>query len=228
MFESFFLACTLMGLGIGIDVAIATGMRSSQLRQQKTALLWVVGVTATHTVFPMLGYLLTYFSIQSLPVLTPIIGLVATALIARFLWDELMTEPHQDSGSHQLMVSLGIILAVSWDALWSGPAKSAQVVGWSEWLIWLSFLLVGFVVMGFAVMAYRLGLLVCQSRFSSGKIITVMQWLQYSVIAYFGLLALTRYTLGSEASALLIFMISALAILMLMNVDKVKLAQTSQ
>lgn len=215
--DSFLIACLVMGLGIGIDVAIATGLRSSVLQQQRSVTLWIVGVTATHTVFPMLGYLLTYFSIQALPALTPIVGLLAAALIARFLWLELLCgeTSESDSGS-QLLVSVGIILAVSWDALWSGPAKSAQVVGWSELLVWLSFLLVGGVVMAFAVLAYRMGLLVCRARFAGSWMMPLLQWLQYSVIGYFGLLALVRHTLNIDVSAAFVFVIAALLVAALM------------
>ena len=215
--DSFLIACLVMGLGIGIDVAIATGLRSSVLQQQRSATLWIIGVTATHTVFPMLGYLLTYFSIQTLPALTPVVGLLAAALIARFLWLELLCSEtsESDSGS-QLLVSVGIILAVSWDALWSGPAKSAQVVGWSELLVWLSFLLVGGVVMAFAVLAYRVGLLVCRARFVGSWMMPLLQWLQYSVIGYFGLLALVRYTLNIDVSAAFVFVIAALLVAALM------------
>lgn len=215
--DSFLIACLVMGLGIGIDVAIATGLRSSVLQQQRSATLWIVGVTATHTFFPMLGYLLTYFSIQTLPALTPVVGLLAAALIARFLWLELLCSEtsESDSGS-QLLVSVGIILAVSWDALWSGPAKSAQVVGWSELLVWLSFLLVGGVVMAFAVLAYQMGLLVCRARFSGSWMMPLLQWLQYSVIGYFGLLALVRYTLNIDVSAAFVFVVAALLVAALM------------
>jgi len=195
--DNFLIACVLMGLAIGVDVAIATAFRARSLRHQNMTLLWITGVTLTHTLFPMLGYLLTYFSIQAIPTMTPIIGLIAFGLIAWFLWEELFSE-EDDSQGHQLMVTLGIILAVSWDALWSGPAKSAQVEGWSEVMIWLSFLFVGLVILVFAVFAYRLGLVVCNQYLQGSRTVAVMLWLQYSVIAYFGLLSLSKYTLGLE------------------------------
>lgn len=195
--DNFLIACVLMGLGIGLDVAIATALRARSLRQQNMTLLWIAGVSLTHTLFPMAGYLLTYFSIQSLPTMTPLIGLIAFGLIAWFLWEELFSQ-QEDSEGHSLMLTLGIILAVSWDALWSGPAKSAQVEGWSELMIGLSFLFVGVVVLAFAIFAYRLGLVVCNQYLQDSKTVAIMLWLQYSVITYFGLLALSKYTLGLE------------------------------
>ena len=70
-------ACLVMGLGIGTDVAIATAMRVKQLNDSRTILFWVIGVSLTHTLFPMIGYLLTYFSIQIVPFITPFVGLIA-------------------------------------------------------------------------------------------------------------------------------------------------------
>lgn len=205
--DSFFQACLLMGLGIGIDVAIATALRTEVLKQQRIVWLWVAGVTLTHTLFPMAGYLLTYFSIQTLPTLTPLIGILAFALIVWFLWEELFA--NEEESEHQnLIVTVGIILAVSWDALWSGPAKSAQIVGWSDWQIWSSFILVGLVVMAFAILAFRLASAFCHYARLRGNPLIFLQWVQYSVIGYFGLLALFRYTLASEISDVSVFMVS--------------------
>jgi hypothetical protein len=216
MTNDYLLACLIMGLGIGIDVAIATALRAHALQQQKMTYLWIIGVTTTHTVFPMAGYLLTYFSIQSLPVITPLVGVLASGLIAWFLYDELFSEDDEANGQ-QLMVTLGLILAVSWDALWSGPAKSAQVVGWSEILIWISFLLVGLVVMVFAIAAYNLAKQFCKAAQLRGSTLILLQWIQYSVISYFGLLAFIRYTLASEISDSAIFMLAIFVTSILMT-----------
>lgn len=216
MTNDYLLACLIMGLGIGIDVAIATALRAHALQQQKMTYLWIIGVTTTHTVFPMAGYLLTYFSIQSLPVITPLVGVLASGLIAWFLYDELFSEDDEANGQ-QLMVTLGLILAVSWDALWSGPAKSAQVVGWSEILIWISFLLVGLVVMVFAIAAYNLAKQFCKATQLRGSTLILLQWIQYSVISYFGLLAFIRYTLASEISDSAIFMLAIFVTSILMT-----------
>lgn len=207
LLDSFFQACLLMGLGIGIDVAIATALRTQVLKQQKIIWLWIAGVTLTHTLFPMAGYLLTYFSIQTLPTLTPLIGVLAFSLIAWFLWEELFSD-EEESEHQSMMVTAGIILAVSWDALWSGPAKSAQIVDWSEWQIWSSFILVGLVVMAFAMLAFRLASVFCNYAHLRGNPLAFLQWVQYSVISYFGLLALFRYTLLSDINGIFVFMLA--------------------
>ena len=198
MNESYFFACLVMGLGIGMDVAIATFMRAHSMENNKVAFTWVAGVSMTHTLFPMLGYLLTYYSLQLLPILTPFIGMLAFFLILHFLYGELKEEGGTGE-FHNSLISIGLILAVSWDALWSGPAKSAQVVGWSNLQIWASFILVGLVVTVFS-----LGSLYAARKLSHVSLFKISfsfdwgAWIQYSVIGYFGLLAFSRYTLSID------------------------------
>lgn len=204
--SDYLFACLIMGLGIGIDVAIATSMRAHTMQRKRTIIQWVAGVSATHTIFPMIGYLLTYFSLQSLPVLTPLIGIIAFALIAHFLISEIKAnnEIEENTGNHNSLISFALILAVSWDALWSGPAKSAQVVDWSDMMIWMSFILVGCVVTFFCLLSFYITKKASAQYFSflpkkyKHRSLEVGLWIQYSVIAYFGLLALVRYTFSSE------------------------------
>ena len=82
-------ACLLMGLAIGIDVALATFLRANIMVRASTILVWIVGVTLTHTLFPLLGYLLAYIGITELPVLNPIIGLIAFSFIDYFYFKNL-------------------------------------------------------------------------------------------------------------------------------------------
>ncbi|GAB3032059.1 manganese efflux pump [Bowmanella dokdonensis] len=193
----FVLASVLMGLGIGADVALATLLRARHLNTWRAAAIWILGVSLTHTLFPMSGYLLAYLSIQWLPGITPLVGILAFVCVVWYLKVELWNAPQDEAQERQLVLSLGLILAVSWDALWSGPAKSAQVIDWPELLVWLSFVLVGMVVAGMALMSLRLGRLFRLTEHpDSAAWVPIGQWLQYSVIAYFGLLALLRYTLS--------------------------------
>lgn len=203
---SFYLACLLMGLGIGADVLLATLTRSQHLNLVSTASVWIIGVTLTHTFFPALGYAMTYYSVSALPIVTPLIGLIAFALIAHFLMSEWAQEDAQSG--HQHLVTFGLILAVSWDALWSGPAKSAQVSDWNVLTVIASFFVVGFVV---NVCAF-LGLII--GRVLNGRLRedyqTFMLWLQYSVIGYFAWLALCRYTLDWQVSMVALLMFSGI------------------
>lgn len=192
-------ACLIMGLGIGADVALATFLRANSMHNKRTAFFWIFGVTLTHTLFPMAGYLLAHFSIYSAPFISPIVGIFAFAFIAYFVIQELEvadSDSHHDSSNNgQMLVTLGLILAVSWDALWSGPAKSAQVIGWPGIWVWSSFLIVGFVVTLFSILSYFLAKRVSfQFQQPRWMLFDFGQWVQLSVISYFGLLALLRYT----------------------------------
>lgn len=192
-----FLACLLMGLGIGIDVALATFVRASSMKDIRTIILWLCGVTLTHTLFPMAGYLIAYFSINTLPLVTPFVGILAFLFIAYFVKEELLTI--NDDSSASLMVNFALILAVSWDALWSGPAKSAQVVNWPEYWVWASFIIVGLVVLIFASLSLWLAKKININHIKIyGLPFSLGSWLQLSVVSYFGLLALLRYTFQFE------------------------------
>lgn len=222
-FIHFLFACLIMGLGIGIDVAIATFMRAPAMADKKVAAKWVVGVSATHTLFPMIGYLFTYFSLQALPVITPLVGILAFVLIVWFLVDEFKGLSESDHESGHTYISVALVLAVSWDALWSGPAKSAQVEGWSEWMIWLSFLLVGIVVMAFCLSSLYLARKLCAlSNMANDslnpRLLDISRWVQYSVINYFGMLALVRYTFSSDINWLYILLASFTLMWLLMKI----------
>lgn len=221
------LACLLMGFAIGIDVALATFLRANTMVRTSTIIIWIMGVTMTHTLFPLFGYLLAYVGIIKLPVLTPIIGLVAFLFIAYFISQELVDKENE---SNQIFVTLGLILAVSWDALWSGPAKSAQVVGWPELWVWLSFIIVGLVVMSCACISYILARYLARNSVAN-KIFTsiinilkrlsptvnLSQWLQISIVSYFGFLALLRYTLSIDVTEWKLLLFSSVVMAMLLH-----------
>lgn len=219
----FIVACLVMGLGIGTDVAIATVLRAKQLSSFRIALFWIIGVSLTHTLFPMVGYLLTYFSIQTLPTITPIVGILAFSCIAHFIWSELAdyADPSTENDGQddrQLLISLGLILAVSWDALWSGPAKSAQVIGWPDLMVWGSFLIVGLMVSVAALVSWGLGKYLQQKQTRSAEHPNpVALWLQYSVISYFGWLALLRYTLDLNVAWWHVLLLSSAIVALVMT-----------
>jgi hypothetical protein len=192
-------ACLVMGLGIGADVALATFLRANAMVNTRMVLFWIFGVTLTHTLFPMIGYLLAYFSIYNAPIISPIIGMMAFSFIAYFVFQELNIEREHSSNNGQLLISLGLILTVSWDALWSGPAKSAQVIGWPDYWIWSSFLIVGLVVALCSIASYFLAKQIgVKLRQPKWMLFDFGQWIQLSVISYFGLLALLRYTFEAQ------------------------------
>lgn len=200
----YLLACLLMGAAIGMDVAIVTALYSQQLACKQARKRWISGVVGSHTFLPMCGYLLSFYGIKWLPWFTPLLGIIAAGFIAIYLYQELYQE---EQGADPIIstISWSLIIAVSWDALWSGPAKSAQVVDWQTIYVWTSFVLVGAVVYLFTLAGLNVG-----KRFSKQHTKTpfLWLWLQYSAIAYFAMLALTRYTFELHLAQWLLFLIA--------------------
>ncbi|CAA0110861.1 Uncharacterised protein [BD1-7 clade bacterium] len=231
--SEFVIACLLMGVGIGIDAAIATSANSSMLKTRTQVTCWIGGLSLTHTLFPLIGYSLSYFGIQTLPHLTPLIGIIAFSFIFWFLFCEFRAmliddEDHKENAG--FFVSLGVILAVSWDALWSGPAKSAQVVGWPESAVWLSFILVGIIVTILTTSAWWIGSRAVknQKKNKDDSLVPLTSVIQYSVLAYFGILALARYSLNlpiNDASVFLIATATTTVALFFVQTRKYKLIQ---
>lgn len=228
MFNEFLTACLLMGVGIGTDAALATALMAALLKEQDKVRQWILGVTLTHTLFPMAGYLLALYGVQAFPLLEPALGIVAFLLIAAFVISEFsgMLEPgsEQDKTHNtKMLVGIGLVLSVSWDALWSGPAKSAQVVQWGELAVWSSFFVVGLIIAFMTSLSYRLA-----SRSGSEQQhdipfhqrswrIRLGLWFQFSIFAYFAVLALSRYTLNIafDQTLLLISVSMIMAVIML-------------
>lgn len=205
----YMLACLMMGAAIGMDVALITALYSNKLKCSKTRTKWVTGVVGTHTILPMIGYILSFYGIKWIPWLAPLLGIIAVGFIALYLYQEILADADDPHNHIVATISWSLIIAVSWDALWSGPAKSAQVIDWQSVFVWTSFIVVGFVVYIFTLAGLKVG-----NKLSSQQANTPFSWLwlQYSAIAYFGLLALTRYTFAVELPSWCIFMMSLILI----------------
>lgn len=221
-----------MGLGIGLDAAMVTSLKASTMRSRLVAFIWVSGITFTHTVFPMIGYLLSHTGAKYFPTFSPIVGLLAFLLIGYYLLQELFYCADENDETHSdgqaLIITIGLILAVSWDALWSGPAKSAQVIHWPETAVLVSFILVGFFVAVLSITA----LLIAQSSavkryllgirwLSTSDLEWFGRWCQYTIFGYFGLLALTRYTFQLDIAYELILLFCALVMALLLRTSAV-------
>jgi putative Mn2+ efflux pump MntP len=186
---------TLMGLAIGLDVMLATLGVASSLTSAFQRIQWVVGVTATHTLFPLIGYLLTYYAAQHIPALQFILGLLAFICIAWFLYSESQSADQDvEQGPGWLL-----ILAISWDALWSGPAKSAQAQDWSELLIVLSFIIAGLIVALGAWLSLTIAR--CQNKPATHQQFQQLApHCQQGILAYFGWAAFFEYSLSISLS----------------------------
>ncbi|NBB16424.1 hypothetical protein GVN21_13745 [Caulobacter sp. SLTY] len=211
----YLFACILMGAGIAIDVVLATLARVRILGLNRPGLSWLWKITFTHILFPVVGYYTAIYLVHLGPWMTPVVGVLAagllgwhlTSLVRDILVDSRSDEPSNEAGS---TTSWGLVLAVSWDALFSGPAKSAQAIGWTEAQILWSFPIAGLVVSvggGLALAAAELlrrGLdprrVALSPPVMRAQALALL--LEVGIFAYFMLLALIRLTLGFEPAVL--------------------------
>ncbi len=160
-FWNYWIPSIFMGAGIGVDVALATLARFNDpnLSFRK----WTLPIAATHIVFPAASYYAFYTLGARSQFLFVLLGVIGAFLVAAFLYEAFCGW----IGSRPLFaiseatfawvrehLSLALppatfpILAVSWDALWSGGAKAAQAQsgGWSSNEVLFSFGIAGLVV----------------------------------------------------------------------------------
>jgi hypothetical protein len=203
-FHAFWIPAILMGVGIAIDVAIATIV---MFRDEKlSSRSWTLPIMSTHILFPGIGYYLVWGLGAAFTPLQVILGFAGAALVAAFLYEattewrgkepifaisDWMSRKFEGRGLAWLTPS---ILAVSWDALWSGPAKAAQAMHWSTSEVLLSFLVAGFVVAVVAQLALAVAFRLRNISFSSVRQLATFnlsgKFGVVSVIGGFGLLAL--------------------------------------
>lgn len=196
---SYLLASGFLGLGIAIDVALASLGVSALLHSPRQRRIWIGGVSATHVLFPMVGYYGFAAAYRALPSLQVALGVSAAVLVAVFLVSEFRASLEPDDDDTPTGITLVFILAVSWDALWSGPAKSAQAVAWTDEQVFWSFMIAGSVVSAIAALATYASQKVHRwlanaddrSRAATWQVAAL--WLEFSIIAYFGCLSLVRY-----------------------------------
>jgi len=153
----FHLASWGMGIGIAIDVALAT---LGKFKDKELSFWnWTLPICLTHIGFPAVGYLLTWIATEHFPSLRPILGTFGFLLVAAFVYEVLCESLGKEPVwgiSDTISKAIGFaeddtrriiaILAVSWDALWSGPAKSAPTANWSDAEVYGSFIIAGIVV----------------------------------------------------------------------------------
>ena len=210
---SFFLPAALMGFGIAIDVTIAT---VSKFRDRDlSARNWTLPITMTHIAFPAVGYYLFWGLSETIPALAPILGIIGFLFVAAFVY-EVIAESTGAKPIFGISAWIGdrfglaqddsrrfvAILAVSWDALWSGPAKAAQAEagGWSSLEVTLSFLIAGLVVAIVAQLALLIARVLQRQQFHSAR--QLAGWffwgklVELSVIGGFGVLSLRQGLAG--------------------------------
>ncbi len=234
--STYLLACSAMGLGIGLDVVLATLSRLRYI-SGKHSWLWVKRISFTHVLFPMIGYYFFVGLFRSFPILHTALGLVAFSLVAIFLFDIVkrwLSEATDEESNDPFAWT--VVLSVSWDALFSGPAKSAQAIGWSSGEVILSFIISGAVVTILAIAAVGIAYSV---RHAINKVLSstlpkltllnlAMMFLEFVILSYFGILALVRYTFVSEMASIKVVAISFLTGVLLFAIFWKSLFQRTQ
>ncbi len=237
----FWAPSILMGVGIALDVALATlsKFRDKSMNWKN----WTLPITMTHITFPAFGYYAFWALSGTFSLLTFILGVSGAVLVALFLYDVFSEwsgheaffsisgwlEEKFEKLNLKLPVLWVSILAVSWDALLSGPAKAAQaqVANWTPFEVLVSFFVAGAVVAIVAQLAllatHYLNRLVewrWQGKLKYKHELLIFnvsgKYLEASVIGGFGVLALwSGLTLGGEGDLYISILIAAQLFLIL-------------
>lgn len=205
--SSFLIPSILMGIGVAIDVALATLAKFQD--NSLTWRNWTFPVTVTHISFPAFGYFLFWSLEGAFPIAHSALGIIGFILVAFFLYEvicESIDKKPVFGISGWIGDKLGFsgsdartfvaVLAVSWDALWSGPAKAAQASAgnWTNIEVVLSFIIAGVVVATIAETALSIAKLLRKQRFSNDQQLAsfsiVGKYFELSVIGGFGVLSL--------------------------------------
>jgi hypothetical protein len=204
----FLIPSVLMGLGIAIDVAIAT---VSRFRDRSMSFAnWTLPVAIAHILLPAIGYYGWWFLGQQFHELTLVLGIIAFGMIAVFIYEAICEwvdakplislEPITDwSFKHLGSESKGrviMVFAVSMDALWSGPAKAAQAASgqWTPFEVFISFFIAGAVVALVAELALLIAFALRRVSFNNtnrlAHFLVGGKYLEVTILFAFGLLSL--------------------------------------
>jgi hypothetical protein len=207
----------LMGLGIAIDVMLATisKFRDSDLSFKN----WTLPIMVTHIGFPALGYYGFYGMSQTWPWLSPALGIIGAVFVFLFIYEVagewIGYEPiigisekfgnlfgFKEDDARRFVA----IMAVSWDALWSGPAKS-EAIGpdWTSSDIGWSFVIAGLVVAFAAQLSLKIALRMREQNFNDVERMALWsvagKFFESSVIGGFGVLSLLQGLRVSDSIA---------------------------
>lgn len=208
-FWSLWFPSIMMGIGIAIDVAIAT---ISKFQDRSLSFRnWTFPIMCTHIGFPAFGYYGFWGLRHEFPALSPVLGVVGCLFVVLFVYEVVCKAIYKkpifgisswvsekaglDENDTRRFIA---ILAVSWDALWSGPAKAAQAAAenWTNWEVFVSFPVAGLTVAIVAQLSLMIaGLLQRQKYHSVSQMagwFSLGKYVELSVIGGFGVLSLMQ------------------------------------
>jgi hypothetical protein len=238
-FWTFWFPCFLMGFGIAVDVIIAT---VSQFRNKSLSVKsWSLPIAGTHILFPAFGYYGFWYIQQTVPGSSLILGLIGFTLVTLFVYEVFCEAAGIEpvfAISERFSKLVGLkeedarliiaILAVSWDALWSGPAKAAQTAEWTNPEVFWSFFVAGAAVFVFAQVALIIAFWMRKQQFHNaigmGRFTFWGKYTELSVIGGFGILSLWSGITG-DGNIYGSIGIAAIIMLVLFQVYEEKIAE---
>ena len=156
---NFWIPCLTFGVSLSIDIVFATLARFNH--PNLSAKNWAAPVTFFHVTFSALGYYVFWGFHEIIPATRPLLGLTGFVLVTFFIY-ETLTEAIGKKPVFEISKLMARVfgakeenrkhltaaLAVSWDALLSGPALSAKAIAgqWGRDEIAATFLVIGVVV----------------------------------------------------------------------------------
>jgi len=186
------------GLGLALDLFLLTV--ASFKNDRMSFFNWTLPLIFTHITFPTFSiWLLWFFGEGNDSSIKIILGLVGFSFIFWFLYEEfkgILSGEHSENCTHYTPHNFQIfaILAVSWDALFCGPAFAVSTKDWHLTEIILSVSIFGLVVFIFSTtalfIAKRLRKIKFKDEAKLEKFEFVGDWLKFSVIGAFGFLSL--------------------------------------
>lgn len=193
---AYLVRCVIIGVGIGIDVAIITLSLASKLNNWDKRLLWCMRVSVWHTTLPMFGLLLFLSFALSGAGLNYSIG-IAGALLLLYLYYSFFSS-EQDEPEEITVREFVLILSVSLDSFLVGPSLIANTENWSALQMCVSYLLSGLVVGLVASFFAFIGSIIKPDKGKS--IIKAGRFLEHLIISYFAWFAILVHGLGFELS----------------------------
>lgn len=209
MLESsiFYLSATAFGLGIGIDAGLSTLLMVAPFYRFAITFLWGVGLTLTHTFFPLISFSLSSKGIDSMPTIAPIIGVLTFTLIGYMTIEWYRSELDEDGlaalrqhsglSFKKMLIVIGLLLAVSLDAVYSGPALTGKFTAMTWQTAVTFFACSGIVVSLLTFCGAVIGKLLANHKVQlSNTYYLLLIWLQFTAIGYFAWLALFKLSFG--------------------------------
>ena len=143
----------VLAVGISIDAVMATLAGFAHFASRRASLRWSVAVGGAHWLFPLVGFVGGYYIADgriSRILVYALGGLVLAVFTGMVLRDATRTQAGASSLQKRFPIA---VIAVSLDALVTGPGKTAVTAHWSAAQVWLSFFVVGLLVFVFVLAA---------------------------------------------------------------------------